>query len=500
MTRLTVFRRATALLAILNLVLFNLLSTGAAFASWFEAPKLIKPGQKKVSMVSGGQKDAVRTAIKYEIQGRNIMIAAGSYQLGGASFILPKWVFFRISDCPVVKRVESVETLNETDIDKFVTNSTRRSAAAGAVKRFKEEVLVPNSGEPIFPAKIQSCSRELMPEQIEFQNNNLDHAQSILDGRLDLMSIAILDSKFLDTIGESIKLMRGQGVKQVSYEVNTRRLDVIATDPQGNMKVFQGEPTELGPEPPTIPAGFIPIINVYATPKHDDLKDDDVLPVKLPNALPFSDPWKSDNMAELSEARAKLASGAPFKVLFWGDSITCGGFATVKSAWFAHQFIDGLKKKYPASEITYVNQGHSGTTSNIFIEDFKRLLILHKPDLCTIEFVNDYTLTTDAIRKYYERLFKEAAEQHVPLLVIIPHTPAPEYLHLETLKEVVNHPFPTLLRQMCKDHHIAYVDVSARYGRLKDEGYRLDMVFSDQILHPNNFGHKVYAEEMLSCF
>ena len=196
----------------------------------------------------------------------------------------------------------------------------------------------------------------------------------------------------------------------------------------------------------------------------------------------------------------KLKKGLGLKIVFWGDSITAGGFATNSRYFFVNQFLDGLYRLFPGNNIAYVNMGASGTNTAWRLPSFAGDVLSKHPDLVVVEFVNDFTLPPDTLEANYNAIIAQARAAGVELILCTPHLPTPRYLHLPTWHAVAESPYPTLIRKLCHSQGIALADVARRWDQLEQEGLRPEMLLSDRLLHPNNYGHKIYAQELLSCF
>ena len=98
--------------------------------------------------------------------------------------------------------------------------------------------------------------------------------------------------------------------------------------------------------------------------------------------------------------------GEKLTVGFIGGSITNGSLATVHENCYAARTVDGLRKRYPAADLTYINAGIGGTTSHFGVARCTEDLLKYMPDLVVCEFsVNDEN--TCFYRETFEGLIRK---------------------------------------------------------------------------------------------
>ncbi|HEY8955031.1 SGNH/GDSL hydrolase family protein, partial [Chitinophaga sp.] len=102
---------------------------------------------------------------------------------------------------------------------------------------------------------------------------------------------------------------------------------------------------------------------------------------------------QTDSLNSMQECRirqglpnffAKLGSGAPLTIAYFGGSITAasGGWRDQSVKWFQQQ--------YPQAQIKQVNAGVGGTGSDLGVFRLRRDVLSQQPDLVFVEFaVND---------------------------------------------------------------------------------------------------------------
>lgn len=87
---------------------------------------------------------------------------------------------------------------------------------------------------------------------------------------------------------------------------------------------------------------------------------------------------------------ARAETGEPITVGFLGGSITQGSVASDDTLCYAYRVYDWFKKKFPKSDVKYVNAGIGATDSEYAAARLQEHLLAHKPDFVLMEFsVND---------------------------------------------------------------------------------------------------------------
>ena len=101
----------------------------------------------------------------------------------------------------------------------------------------------------------------------------------------------------------------------------------------------------------------------------------------------------------------RAAAGEPITVGFLGGSITQGSLASAPETCYAYRVYRWWQEKFPRSQITYINAGIGGTTSQFGAARVKEDLLRYKPDFVLTEFsVNDDN--TEHFRETYEGLIR----------------------------------------------------------------------------------------------
>ena len=96
------------------------------------------------------------------------------------------------------------------------------------------------------------------------------------------------------------------------------------------------------------------------------------------------------NPAKIAAVMRKAAAGQRITIGVIGGSVTHGASATVKENSYAGILRKWWEHTFPASTISYINAGYSGTSSLLGVHRVNEFLLDHNPDFVLVEFaVND---------------------------------------------------------------------------------------------------------------
>jgi lysophospholipase L1-like esterase len=198
--------------------------------------------------------------------------------------------------------------------------------------------------------------------------------------------------------------------------------------------------------------------------------------------------------AFLDGVQDKLAQGGPVTIVCLGDSVTAGGDATSPDKTFVGLFRSGLRERYPGAEVRVVNAGIGGTNSDFGLERLDRDVLAHDPDLVVVEFVNDMSFPPAKIRENYRALVDRTRSGGAEVILLTPHftrwTPMSDQFHDAA----------QALRQAAFKEEAALGDVTASWSAMSRVGVPFAAYLANGINHPDDRGHRVYAETLLAFF
>ena len=292
----------------------------------------------------------------------------------------------------------------------------------------------------------------------------------------------------------------------VDYTYGPDRLDSIVVNEQGQIRLIAGEPS-IGAFPPPEPGdGETAVVNIWVPGRTTELSDDNLYPIQpLPEVVvePTADQL-------LPKTLAKLRAGEDVTIVSWGDSVTCGGGvgAANVDGWYQNQFAARLQARFPQANVKLITAGWGGRNSRIYMDqprgaekDFVRDLLEPKPDLVTIEFVNDAGLNEEQVKVQYDEIMGHMNGIGAEVILITPHLVRPDWLGKDTMKfDEDPRAYVRGLRAYAAENSIGLADASALWTRLWRLGIPYMTIEANSINHPDERGHKLFADALMAAF
>jgi GDSL-like Lipase/Acylhydrolase family len=444
------------------------------------------------------------TNIQLDSSGRNVVVSSGIIFSHGAKYTFAKPSVINLPPCPRVKiRLPLLDgkhlpVYNSTE--ERWQSAIRRAAIKCSPRYFLNEILVPGSVR--IENRAETISDASAKPSKFITNLTWSARGEFVYGPDNMILINRHDRDFiLPTVFQiNQDLSRKKQATSVLYEAKTRRIDTLCLNPLGNIQLICGTPAEFAPVPPTLPDGFTSLANLMAPTDKGDLANADICPIQSPVPEKIDDIIEKRNRLALANVRSKLESGSVVKVLFYGDSITCGGSVMDPSKSFPEVFIKDLGSRYPHAQITSINKGLGETSCKIRYRRFRGEILSEKPDLIVIEFVNDYQLPPGTIEAAYDSILPMAKSSGAEVIFCTPHLLNPLLFNYSSWEQVAQHPYIAQVHALAKKYGIALCDVALRWQHCRMEGMPPDWLLTDKVIHINETGHKIYAEELLRCF
>lgn len=240
-----------------------------------------------------------------------------------------------------------------------------------------------------------------------------------------------------------------------------------------------------------------------------------------------SDTWQgvqpaAPQLSFLPRTNTRLQNKQPLKIVFYGDSITAGWDASgqnetvidvttvqpvnVKSsrppytpAW-AEIVTQKLKQVYAHDNITKINKGAGGATSDWGVRNVETLVVPQKPDLTVIAFgMNEAELSADAFRSNLEKIIDSihVSNPETEFLLVSCMMPnrdcvsfAQNQLHLQ--EEAL-----FAIQAARKELSIGVVPVHRMFLSLHELGKLYTDYSGNNVNHPNDFAICIYAQMIL---
>ncbi|MBM3501998.1 MAG: hypothetical protein FJX74_25375, partial [Armatimonadetes bacterium] len=257
----------------------------------------------------------------------------------------------------------------------------------------------------------------------------------------------------------------------VDYRYSPHRLDSVVVNERGEARLIVGEPNVGDMLPPVPAAGEVAIVNLWIPGRTEQLTEENLFPIE---ALPDLGVAPTAETL-LPKTLAKLRAGEEVKIIAWGDSVTCGGgVGADQSLWYQYRFQKRLQERFPQAKITLLTAGWGGQNSGGYMAappggtyDFKRDVLDPKPDLVTIEFVNDAGLNEEQTQTHYATIMQHMRSVPAEVILITPHLVRPDWMGVTTLKfDEDPRAYVKGLRRFARENDVALADASALWCRL----------------------------------
>ncbi len=285
----------------------------------------------------------------------------------------------------------------------------------------------------------------------------------------------------------------------VDYAYSLTRLDTIVVHSDGTVALRTGAEAKVCPAPPELDVFSQPLCNVYLPWSCREITPELIYPIGP--AFPSAAQGELErNAALIPETLRKLEAGGDFTILFWGDSVTCGGTASSQAKAFPQSFTAWLRNKYPQASIKYVNAGTGGWNSNSKLPLFEEEVVPHRPDLMVIEFVNDMGMDRDTIFANYTKAVSRVREWGCEVVILTPHFVRPDWMPAESMRTPEVRPAVGYLKEFAAENNVGLADASRRWAHLWIEGVPYITYLFNTINHPDDRGHRLFVEELQKFF
>lgn len=205
-----------------------------------------------------------------------------------------------------------------------------------------------------------------------------------------------------------------------------------------------------------------------------------------------------DQSALLPKTAAKLRSGAPLKIIAYGDSITAGIDASSPRVQFQERWVRYLSERFPKARITLENGATNGDGTGQGLQRLREKILDRAPDLVLIGFgMNDHNIGGPTPEQFTENLktmvtqIRENTGAEVILYSAFP--PNPDWKFGSHRMEL----YAAATRLAAEQLGCAYANV---YDAWMKVAARKDIssMLGNNINHPSDFGHWLYFQALKS--
>jgi len=292
----------------------------------------------------------------------------------------------------------------------------------------------------------------------------------------------------------------------VDYRFSLRRLDSIVSTFDGRRTIREGTSHLTTPTLPVLKNGDKRLANVLVD-YFSSGQDVEVFPIDETSgdAVTFTTPGR------IPRTLAKLRERKPVQIVCWGDSVTAGGDASSPETQYPAVFRKRLRARFPEADVTVQTVAVGGSNSRQWLypdrfpgarpdQTVWKRVVAAKPDLVTIEFVNDAGMTPQQVNMVYADILNRLRKIGADVILITPHFTMPAMMHMKSLREPDRRPYVLALRAFADRHQLAVADASSRWAHLWKEGLPYVTLLRNGINHPDDRGHAIFADELMRCF
>ncbi len=294
------------------------------------------------------------------------------------------------------------------------------------------------------------------------------------------------------------RIKAGQTV-YIDYRTRPLRVDTIGISPAGKISVNQGDSQKVCPTISPADYGSLALCHIFLDYGCQEITEKAVYPIGEPFPQPDA-AVLNDQRALVAKTRAKLEQGKDVTIVAWGDSVTAGGDASRQELRFCEAFAHALRFKYPQARIKLINAGRGGWNSSRSLPLFEDDVLKYKPDLVTMEFVNDMGLPEQTLRKNWFEAIDRVRAIGGESIIVTPHFVLPMWMNFTGIEAVETRPNVEALRKIAGEKKVAVADASKRWEHLAIEGVPYLVHLRNGINHPDDFGHALFTEELMRLF
>jgi acyl-CoA thioesterase I len=207
---------------------------------------------------------------------------------------------------------------------------------------------------------------------------------------------------------------------------------------------------------------------------------------------------KTDQKALLRKTRERLEAGGPFKVIAYGDSITCGGDASEETLQFTRGYALWLQEQFPKAEVIFENAATGGDSTVQGLARLEDKVLSRSPNLVLVGFgMNDHNkggMEPDAFENNLVQIIETIQTRTgAEVIAYSAFPPNPDWKFGSHRMEL----FAAATQRAASRIHCAFADVFNVWRKVlqrKD----LPSLLGNNINHPNDFGHWLYLETLKS--
>lgn len=188
------------------------------------------------------------------------------------------------------------------------------------------------------------------------------------------------------------------------------------------------------------------------------------------------------NLVRFHRVMKKALAGEAITVGFIGGSITAGSASSTLKTCYAYLVSTWWKKKFPESQVNYINAGVGATTSKFGVARVEEDLLCLNPDVVFAEFsVND--TDTDLFQETFEGLIRR----------VLIHPSEPALFMFNNVFYDSGYNAQSIHNQVGQYYDLPIVSVKESIYEEIVRGKIIASYITPDNLHPNDVGHQLVA-------
>ncbi|WP_074223875.1 SGNH/GDSL hydrolase family protein [Algoriphagus halophilus] len=201
-----------------------------------------------------------------------------------------------------------------------------------------------------------------------------------------------------------------------------------------------------------------------------------------------------------SELIVKWPENQTINLVFHGHSVPAGYFKTPDvNTLHSYPFLvlKGIKEAYPYAVVNVINTAIGGEDSHSGQKRFNKEVLPHQPHILFIDYaLNDRRIGLETSKKAWEKMIVKALKKNIKVILL---TPSPD------LKVDLTEPgneldlHRQLIIELAEKYQVGLVDSYDIFQKIQ-ESCNCVMEYMSQGNHPNEKGHQLIAEEILTYF
>lgn len=189
------------------------------------------------------------------------------------------------------------------------------------------------------------------------------------------------------------------------------------------------------------------------------------------------------NWHKIKECMKKAQRGQAITTGFLGGSITQGSLSSMPETCYAYLVYQWWKDKFPKADVTFINAGIGGTTSQFGVSRVEDHLLKYEPDFALVEFaVNDEN--TEFFQETYEGLIRRICKDKCnPAILLMNNVRYDDGGNAEDIH-----------LQVAKAYDLPMVSMKSTIWPEVEAGRIERGDITPDNLHPNDAGHALVAQ------